>query len=262
MINARSWPIRTLPVLVGVFVGACSQTEEPRTIALFADRSCSVTDATPYRDAFRQIVAGLEPGDRVTLGRIAAVDTPYATPVDRTIPTFSILSDNRRRYRTQILPAAVEQLSKDFEQILAGPCSQNTPILDTISLAGKVLGDEGRRRVLVILSDMLEDSDDYDFLHLRLSEEALERVIRTRAAAHALPDLGGVTVYVAGAHAPTARKRREIERFWTAYFAATGATLNSRHYGPSLIGFETPEPGPRAPGRSSRATEVIAKAAP
>jgi hypothetical protein len=54
--------------------------------------------------------------------------------------------------------------------------------------------------------------------------------------AHALPDLRGVDVHVAGASARTSSLLREVEAFWQEYFASAQAELNPANYGAVLLG--------------------------
>lgn len=92
--------------------------------------------------------------------------------------------------------------------------------------------------MLIILSDMLEDSEEYNFERLRVTDEFTRRVIEDKRRRGQLPNLGGATVYVAGASARSASKAHEVQRFWIEYFKAANARLLPQNYGPALVNFE------------------------
>ncbi|MGH7964907.1 MAG: hypothetical protein ACRERD_24350, partial [Candidatus Binatia bacterium] len=106
------------------------------------------------------------------------------------------------------------------------------------TLAEKIFHDEQRRRVLVLVSDMLEDSEQYNFERLKLTDDFTRRVIEDHRKKGRLPDLGGAKVYVAGASATSANKALDVQSFWLAYCKAANADLAPQNYGPALMSFE------------------------
>jgi hypothetical protein len=85
---------------------------------------------------------------------------------------------------------------------------------------------------------MLEDSEEYNFERLKLTDDFTQRVIEEQKKKGRLPDLSGAKVYVAGASAQSANKALDVQRFWLAYCKAANADLAPQSYGPALINFE------------------------
>jgi len=81
------------------------------------------------------------------------------------------------------------------------------------------------------MSDMLEDSEHYQFERLKLTAHEAER------RAGRLADLHGVRAYVIGALAPSDDKVIEVESFWRGYFEACGADFRKENYGAALVRF-------------------------
>ena len=109
--------------------------------------------------------------------------------------------------------------------------------MNSLVLAEKIFAGDRRRRVLILLSDMLEDSEEYNFERIHVTEEFARQVIEDNRRPGQLPDLGGATVYVAGASARSASKVHEVQRFWLEYSKAANARLIPQNYGPALTNF-------------------------
>jgi hypothetical protein len=113
-----------------------------------------------------------------------------------------------------------------------------TEILNSLNIADTIFHNEKRKKVLVILSDMMQDSREYRFERIRVTDSFTRNVIRQRKRQNLVPDLAEVKVYVAGASAANSKKFRSIERFWSKYFDASGADYSTHRYGHSLLEFE------------------------
>ncbi len=85
---------------------------------------------------------------------------------------------------------------------------------------------------------MVQDSKEYKFDRVKVSNKYINNIIRQRQKQDLIPDLSDVKIYVAGASASDSKKFRSIEKFWSRYFAATGADFSTHRYGHSLIEFE------------------------
>jgi hypothetical protein len=90
----------------------------------------------------------------------------------------------------------------------------------------------------VLVSDMLEDSEEYNFERQQLNDGFIQRVIAEQKKKGRLPDLSGAKVYVAGASAKSANTALEVQKFWIAYCKAANADLTSQNYGSALMNFE------------------------
>jgi len=229
-----------LLLLVGVGLLSCQaeQSKPSKIVVVFADVSASVKDFDVYHDSWSKILSRLEGGDRIVLGKITdETFTRFRPVIDETVPGFSWLTDNKLRYEKKIKEIK-EKLLKALDEALAAPRSQKTDILNTLTLAEKVFHGDKRRRVLVLLSDMLEDSEVYNFERLKLAEDFTRRVIEEKRRKGEMPDLGKAKVYVAGASAKSASRALEVQRFWIEYIKAANGNLAPQNYGPALINFD------------------------
>ena len=117
----------------------------------------------------------------------------------------------------------------------------HTNIFDALSLAQRVFATYHRdRKVLVIFSDMIEESAQYNFRRKPPDITQTARIIKRQQAAGNLPDLNGVEVYVVGAGEGTysnlpSSQIRAVEEFWLKYFKACGADLRKERYGSALL---------------------------
>ena len=94
--------------------------------------------------------------------------------------------------------------------------------------------------VLLIFSDMIQETKDCTFATPEGCTPEQGRAILDRlAAASQIPDLKGCTVYVNGRTGKTNADVENIQKFWTEYFKATGATLSAYDYdaGPQIDSF-------------------------
>jgi hypothetical protein len=157
--------------------------------------------------------------------------------VDREVPPFSMLGDNRLTYEDSIQKTRNE-LTAALDNLSRAKRSPKTDIMNVFMLAQKVFQRDSRRHILLLLSDMIEDSESADLLNADISDVFIRHLIESRKKARQLPELPGTIVYVAGASAPNAHKMYEIERFWSEYVRATGAEMSPSNYGPALLHFD------------------------
>src|SRR5207244_10600225 len=97
------------------------------------------------------------------------------------------------------------------------------------------------RRVIVVFSDMVEDSARANFEQEQLSASRIKSLLATEEKNNHLPDLKSVDLWVAGA-TPDRRmdehRIRAIEAFWESYFVRCGTVLMPERYGPALLNFD------------------------
>lgn len=233
--HALCWAI-SIAALIG---SGCTVSAAGPTHAffiVFADVSASVPDQDAYRAAWGAIIDALEPGDRVLLAPISdRTYTAFQPLIDLELAAFDPWHDNRLRYARE-REAEHEELRAAIDRLLALDRSPNTDVLNAVALAAKVFATDQRRPVLVLLSDMIEDSSDYDFDTMAVNRQFAERLVAQQTTAGDLPDLHGAAVYVAGASAATAKRAHAIEAFWKAYLTAAKGRIV--WYGPALLGLE------------------------
>jgi hypothetical protein len=113
-----------------------------------------------------------------------------------------------------------------------------TEIMGSLQVAERVFKSFNQpSKVLVVFSDMIEDSKDYNFVLENLTKSRIKKIIDLEKQKNSLPDLKDVKVYVAGASHPDSKKYNQIKNFWFEYFKSTGAKLDSQNYGAALINF-------------------------
>lgn len=214
--------------------------QSPRVIVVLVDMSGSTNRArrTVYNEAFEKIYKSLNQGDRLVVGTITSRSfIDFKPVVDEEIPKQSIWV-NRIQFE-QSLAKAQKNIRTEVGRLLSRrKGTPYTEILNSLNIADTIFHSEKRQKILVILSDMIQDSKQYKFEHAKVTNKYINNIIRYRQKQKLVPNLADVKVYVAGASAADSRKFRSIEKFWARYFAATGADFSSHRYGHSLLEFE------------------------
>ena len=237
-----------------VSCGHAERAPEPKSVVVLMDASMSTANS-PARDAYAQaletVMATLKPGDAFYAGWITDRSAgELSIPVRLEIPNPAPHAKNSvyKRAERKKLEAATCALVESARTLLAVELQKphtgvnDTHIMTSLALAERVFSKLGRpRNVLVLLSDMLEDSDRLDFDEDNLAATARTKIISVERASGRLPVLTGAHVYVVGATAENDDRIFAVRDFWIEYFAATGAQLLREDYGP-LIKFETDAP--------------------
>lgn len=223
------------------FWGSKKEKKPPRVIVIFVDMSGSTNRArrTVYNKAFEMIYQDLRQGDRVMVGTITSRSyIDFKPAVDVEIPKKSVWV-NRIQFERN-LAGTKEKIRMEVNRLLSKKQgTQRTEILNSLNIADTIFHDEKKReKILVILSDMVQDSKEYNFERSRITNSYINKVVRYRAKNNLIPNLTGTTVYVAGASAADSNKYRSIENFWTQYFKKCGADFSHHRYGHTLISFE------------------------
>jgi hypothetical protein len=225
--------VATSIALAACVMSACMNST--MTTVVLLDGSCSRVNLAAYRDAWTKVAAEVNPGDRLVLGRITLDVREFKPEFDVTLPAPWALLDNPLD-RDERVTAFQAQVTEAIKKALDAPCSNRTAILDTLDVAAHFLVADARpRRRLIILSDMLEDSEIARF-DKGLTARQAAQLLETRRRNGALPRLNDTDVFVVGAAASSDVLRRDVQRFWTSYFEAAGARLKPEHYGPVLFG--------------------------
>ncbi len=215
--------------------------ENPRLIIILVDMSDSANEArrTVCKEAFEKVYQNLRQGDRVLVGTITSRSyTEFKPTVDAEIPKKTIW-DNRLQYEKK-LANTKEKIRGETNKLLSRERgTMLTEILDSLNIADIIFHDEKeRQKILVLLSDMIEDSKEYKFDKDKITDEYIDKVIRDRQKNKLIPNFTGVKVYVAGASAADSNKFRAIQTFWARYLSKSGADFSPHRYGHSLINFE------------------------
>lgn len=220
--------------------GKSENAKKSRVLVIFVDMSGSANLArrTVYREAFEKIYQNLGQGDRVMVGTITGRSyIDFKPAVDVKIPKKSIWV-NRIQFERN-LTETKEKIRREVGRLLSRKRgTQRTEILNSLNIAETIFHNEKRRKILVILSDMIQDSKEYNFDRVKVTDKYIDKVIRYRQKNNLIPSLTDVKVYVAGASGTDSNKFRSVEKFWVRYFAESGADFSHHRYGHSLISFE------------------------
>ncbi len=221
--------------------GKSENTEKsPRILVIFVDMSGSANLArrTVYRKAFERIYQNLSQGDRVMVGTITGRSyIDFKPSVDVEIPKKTIWV-NRIQFERN-LTETKEKIQRAVDRLLSRKRgTQRTEILNSLNIAETIFHNEKRQKILVILSDMIQDSKEYNFAQTKITDKYIDEAIRYRQKHNLIPNLADVKIYVAGASGTDSNKFRSVEKFWARYFGKSGADFSHHRYGHSLIEFE------------------------
>lgn len=233
-------------MLVHAIPSACC-AHESRTVFVLFDLSGSTAShetRREYLENFRRIVdirgpredfysSSLCPGDVLMADIISGNSIAESTfPIQGKLREFSFWKDSRLRY-AKYFRDTKQGLIKDAKGLLLHQKRNinSTDMLSAIRVAERVFKLYRRdKSILVIMSDMIEESKDYNFAAMRLNDASVSKII-AREKARGLPDLSGVTVYVSGCNASSRNRFMAIRNFWIKYFNECGAQLENRNYG-------------------------------
>lgn len=223
--------------------------ERGTAVIVFVDFSQSIPreDLAAYQQEIEgQILPSLVPGDRLLIAPIHdRTLTDFRPLVEATLPPrpqFNGWLDNVLKYNrqtkdveTQVLQAK-DKLATDVARVFTKRySSQQTDILSSLLIAQKLFHDESRRKVLVLMSDMIEDNPPLRFDRISWSPTTIDTLLAELEARSLIAKLAGVCVYVSGASAKSADLAENIGRFWQAYFQRTGADMDLARYAHVLL---------------------------
>jgi hypothetical protein len=193
-----------------------------------------------------QIVPTLEAGDRLLIASITdRTLTGFHPLVDETLPSmpaFSGWTDNLLKYKKQAkevetqVPLVKERINKEIATILnQHQGSMQTDIFSSLLLTEKLFHNESRRKVLVLMSDMIEDYAPYRFEKVDWTPDTTENMLVNLEKDGMIPNLSGVCVYVAGASANSPSQAEQISAFWRTYFKRARADMDMSRYAHVLL---------------------------
>jgi hypothetical protein len=229
---------RLVPIvaaLAGLSLSSCSSEPQPQPVTvLFVDLTRSTAHNRASTLADFQVVLDQVASEHGRLLVDIVDSNPMAHARIAVDQNFSVpeAQGNRlveRRKLAEHRRAAVAAM----QALLDGPRpGRSTDLIGAVVSGAQRLQSipGGGRRRLVFLSDMVSTTPPHNLLAHRWDESAIDRLIADLRAAHMLPSLAGVDVWVAGAglssgEGPSSATVLEIKALWLAVFAATGATV-------------------------------------
>jgi len=255
-------------LLLSILILGCSQKENhpPKIVVTLFD----LTDSTKNQDIrneycnnMKTVLRTLKGGDVFVAARIT--DKSYMDMkllANEVLPIYeSSLNDtdlmakrNKKKYESA-LSVEIDNISNSIDSSIgSNQPVKYSDIMGSISNAAAIFSRYttsdvflrhglintkrvAPKKVLIIFSDMLEDSEQYNFSSMSLSDERIKQVIGQQLKSKQIPDLSGVKVYVVGAAAVNQTKFNQIKSFWGEYFKEAKADYSVKNYGLSLVTF-------------------------
>ncbi len=242
-------------ICLALIFNGCKSTKSginnSKIICVLFDLS-ETTNTTSIRNAylqnFKTIVNTLHPGDAIKVALITekSISEQFLS-IELELPLFEPGTDNPMLIKGE-RKIAEEEAGVKKDSIIAVADSvllksnrkiMNTEILSSLDIAERIFKSFPQpRKILVIFSDMIEDSKNYNFARENLKPSRIEQIINNEKRKNLIPDLNKVKVYVAGANAKSTDRFNKIQNFWLEYFKETGANLAPENYGAALIRFD------------------------
>ena len=251
--------IKNMYLLLGailLFIGCGDSSKVPaevgKTVCVLFDLSGTTNKPEirrAYVDHFKVIMDRVTHGDAISVALITEfsagelrllfqhqfpVFDPGSDKTELQLKAYeSTLKEGMQKVKDSLFTIAQATLTDTTRRIM------RTDIMTSLQVAERVFKNSHQpRKILVILSDMIEDSNAYNFEREELTDKRISDIIERERNRKRLPDLSTVKVYVVGALAKNAMRYERIQAFWFEYFKACGATLASENYGAAMIGFD------------------------
>jgi hypothetical protein len=236
-------------------VSVAAEAHPATTVVVFVDFSASIQSAsrTGYRRELEtMILPFLGAGDRILIAPIhdktLTEFRPLAEAALPALPQFNGFVDNTLKHAQHVkeverqIAEARQRLKADVREMFARPlASRYTDIFSSLSMAEKYLHGDPRRKVLVVMSDMIEDNPPYKFDALRWRAGDSDRLLGELSGKGLIADLSDVCVYVSGASAASPMLAGHIGRFWQGYFERAHADFDATRYAHVLLHWPPPK---------------------
>ena len=221
--------------------------ERGTAVVIFVDFSDSVTDRAGFKRELEKLVfPWLQPGDSILIAPIHDKTlTEFRPLVEAELPPrpqFNGWLNNVIKYGKEA--KATERRIVEVKESLRTQTdaamrreykARYTDIFSSLLLAEKLFSAESRNKVLIIMSDMIEDYPPYAFDRLTWTPTTTQKLMSELETKRMIADLSGVCIYVSGVSAPSAELAQNIGRFWEAYFKKAGADLSPSRYAHVLL---------------------------
>jgi len=236
-----------LSVFMAMLAAGCGGESTPArvTMVLFDLSASTSAEAIrqQYMKDFAKILDTAATGGVITADIID--DNPLAHssfPINDSFDRYDSLKENKLDYERRIHRQRDAVIKKAETIVRTKPSGRRgTSVLDGLQLAERVFSSfEADRKLLVIFSDMIEQSKRYNFAGENLTPARIEQIIARERSSGRLPELHDVEVCVVGAGATgtggiSTERLHAIREFWLRYFEAAGANLPKQRYGSSLL---------------------------
>lgn len=219
---------------------ACSHvdTAERRIVMVFVDVSLSsLPERENYKRYLEKIIASLKPGDVIAGGKIIDLTIADFTPIFNVqLPAFDFWNDNRTQHQ-KLVTKLTHQMFASIDSVLESRGKiEKSEIVNSFIICDQFMRNKSGKKTLVILSDMMECSTEYNFDKDNVTPEYIDRAMQALRDKGRIPNLQNVDVWVVGAYAPSTEKYFAVQNFWNRFLKETGA--NGRSYSHTLMDFD------------------------
>ncbi|MDZ7289515.1 MAG: hypothetical protein ONB44_18990 [candidate division KSB1 bacterium] len=225
--------------LLGLWQG-CNHvdTAERRIVMIFVDISLSsLPDRENYKSYIEKVISKLQPGDVVAGGKIIDLTIADFTPIFYVeLPPFDFWNDNRTLHKKMVERLTGRMFASIDSVLRSRGKVEKSEIINSFLVCEQFMRNKTGKKSMVILSDMLECSSEFNFERDELNADYVDQAIQSLKAKGRIPNLQNVEVWIAGAHATTSEKYFTVQSFWNRFLKETGA--NCRAYSHTLLDFE------------------------
>ncbi|MHB1925893.1 MAG: hypothetical protein ACYCRD_01325 [Leptospirillum sp.] len=223
-----------------------------KTVLILLDKTASVKDQnTVFSEAINRIIDSLNPGDHFRMALITGesdADFDFVASLDvQKNPPYNPLETNEAVYKDTIAQQAQQRKtliaglkSKVQEALKAKPTAQTTDLFGAIYASSLYFNRVRDQKILVILSDMIEEDPNWRFNHLRWNEHIRKVILAHEKKLGLIPDMRGICLYVVGAKAPSLEMLQNIRFFWTRYFQEAHAGFSPDRYAHTMLYWPPP----------------------
>lgn len=213
-------------------------TAERRVVMIFVDISLSsLPERENYKRYIEKVISKLKPGDVVAGGKIIDLTIADFTPIFNVeLPAFDFWSDNRTLHDKMVQKLTAQMFANIDSVLHSRGKIEKSEIINSFLICEQFMRNKTGKKSLVILSDMLECSLEYNFEKDNLTADYIDQAIERLRAKGRIPNLHNVDVWVAGAYAPNTEKYFAVQGFWNRFLKETNA--NCRSYSHTLLDFE------------------------
>ena len=200
-----------------------------------------------YLDKFKSVLKKMHPGDAIEAALITEkslseleLSIECEFPVIESKANTELFEKEAGIRSEAMLKLKIDSLLSVADSLLFKPKRKIpfTEIMGSLQVAERVIKSFPQpKKIVVIFSDMIEDSKDYNFESEILTTNRIRKIIDLEKQKHSLPDFNQVKVFVAGASHEDSRKYNQIKDFWIEYFKSCNANLELQNYGAALINF-------------------------
>ena len=232
--SAKNAEVKRHIIFIVDFSGSVGENLENYWKIIELVTGCNRPQPDTKKPDTKEICPGIKGGDRITVLKITGQSRRKPEIMaDKYFPEKGFF-DSKLRHKKKLRKIKTSFRDNLLTGFKKAAKANNTEILASLRLAEQYLNDvKGEKKIVIILSDMIEESEFYNFRNNRIRPDI---ILNQEEKANRLPNLSNVIVYVSGAYAVNDTKYDKIMEFWKKYFSKTGAKL--KNYTPEMIVFD------------------------